>query len=440
MTKHKFIVLIILSIALSGLSAQSNDLKSLVNSLLLTNSDYQQLLSKYNQEKSVNTINKSLSWFDMSFVYKQYDNDFTRDDRNSTLEHSRVDEKDKRWGVELSKQLFSKDFDNEQDAIGSRFDLLRYGQDLKLMKTRASSDILDDLIYWYETEQRITQLKQELSVLENQNQVLEDMNQQNQIDSDILISNIEDLDEKESELSESLKITSLFASKYGNILPSFTDKIQSYINSHPQADTLQFKANVIQEIKGLKKDVNSINNHIDMHYYSFFMPELNLKLSYNWRENRQHWNINDNSVLKKLIRNQDEEYPEGDIEFVLPFNFVSNAYGKYSLLRAYDLELDYRSRDMLYAWERFALDHTTQYQIAEKQFERRCRLNELYQHQLSLQQKRFKEEPALLGANPSLQLQKTTLKADKAQLNMRIAEMKLYKEIFLMTNMEEDVR
>ena len=107
MLKLKAILLII--ILCSILSASEIILSSWeaqIDKLLSNNSDYQQLLSRYEQEKASAQIEKSLSLFDMNFSYQFYDNDIERDETESVLEESKIKEEDERYRVELNRQFF----------------------------------------------------------------------------------------------------------------------------------------------------------------------------------------------------------------------------------------------------------------------------------------------------------------------------------------------
>jgi hypothetical protein len=434
---YKFTLIGILLFSSCWISAQTDDLNSLVNSLLLQNSNYQKVLSTYQKEKALYSIDKSLDWFDMSFIYKQYDNDFTRHDVANSIEHSAVDEKDKRWSVELNKQLFSNDFNDPADALDSRLNLLRYKQEVKLTCSTASGEILNEMIDWYQADTMVSLLQSRLEILYHQNQLLEEMVQQNQLDSEKLIANLEDIDKKEAELSDLKKTEQIYSRKYGNILLDFMDKYQSYMNTMTQADTLQFKEQIESQKREIVKDFDKLEHKLRLYRYNFFLPEVNLTFSYNWRENRQKWDITQSNVLRKMTRNQDEEFPEGDIEVTMPFNIFSNSHGKSSLLKGYDMEFKYRSRDMMLSWQEYGIERLNRYQATGLELKRKKRLHELYENSLALQNRRYREEPALLGINPDLILQNYIYKAKEAQVEMKVAEMKLYKEIYLMNKLEE---
>ncbi|MDO9576923.1 MAG: hypothetical protein Q7J16_03480 [Candidatus Cloacimonadales bacterium] len=424
----------------SLLAAQQADFQSYMTELLEKNSNYQQALSKFEQEKALTMIDKSLGWFDVNFIYKQYDNDFIRNETKTVLEHSDVVEKDKRWRLELDKQLFPKDFDNVANAINSRLNLLRYEQELALSRYNCISDIFADMLVWYEAAGMIEILQERLEILYQQNIILEELDLENVIEPETMIMLLEEIDNREDDLYDYRETASLMNSKYGDILDEFYNKFQLYIQQNDQPDTLLFSQGIDAKIKMIKKDVQGISNKIKWNYYNVYLPEVNLKLSYNWRENRQDWDIEKSGLFETMTRNQDEEFPEGEIEFSLPFNIFSNTGGKHALLKVFERELHYRSRELQLAWQSFKLERINFYQEAKLELKRKTRLHELYVRDLNLQKTKFQAEPSLLGTNPELKLQKETIKAAEAEMKMKMAEMKLYREIFLINSFGEEAK
>jgi hypothetical protein len=288
---------------------------------------------------------------------------------------------------------------------------------------------------WYEADMMATLLQAKLDILYQQNQILEELDLQNLVDPEILIQNLEEIDNLENKLYGYKETASVYISKYGEILPVFLGKYRDYIILKAKPDTLVFQQKIEDETQELNKEIRKISSTITRYNFHFFLPEVNLNLSYNWRENRQDWDIEQNHIFKKMTRNQDEEFPEGEVEFSLPFNVFSNAGGKLSLLKAYRMELNYRGKEMQLAWDKFAIDRMNFYYAAGFELKRKTRLKELYDRNLSLQTRKYREEPTLLGSNPELKLQKETIKASEAQVEYDIAEMKLYKEIYLINSL-----
>ena len=436
--KISSLILIILSSIC--LAAQSGDFPVFMADLLENNPDYMKALSRYEQEKAFYTIDKSLGWFDMNFVFQQYDNDFIRNETKTVLEHSNVIEKDKRWRLELDKQLFPKDFDAAADAIGFRLDLLRFEQDLSLLKHVCQAEILDEMIEWQEARQMAALLQERLDILYQQNRILEELDLDNIIDPEILILNLEEIDDRETELYEFKQLDSFYERKYDNILSEFYDTFQIFIKQNALPDTILFEQKINWEIAHLNQAIQAVSQKIKFNYFYFFMPEMNLTLSYNWRETNQNWDITKNGVYENLLREQNEEFPEGEIEFSLPFNIFSNTSGKLALLKASERELHFRSREMHLAWQEFEVERINFYHAAQLELKRKARLKELYDRTLHIFHKKYQEEPSLLGSNPELKLKKETIQTAEAEVDHQIAEMKLYKEIFLINSFGEDAK
>lgn len=433
--KHFWIILILLS---GWLSAQSSEFQDLMNLLLEKNPDYQQSLSRYEQEKAFSTIDKSLSWFDVNFIYRQYDNDFIRNETRNVLEHSEVEEKDKRWILELEKQFFPKDFDAAADAINFRLNLLRFEQEVMLARCLSLADIINDMIDWFEADRMVNILQQRLEILYQQDLVLEELDQDNLMEPETMILLLEEIDDREDEMFDFMEICDLQHSKYGDILEDFYDNFQFFIQQNQQADTLGFSQKIAANQEEINREIRKISNQIKWNYYSAYLPEINLSLSYHWRETRQKWEIEKNGIPDSMQRDQDEEFPEGEIEFSLPFNIFSNTSGKRTLLKAYQREMNYRSLDLQQDWQEFESVRLNAFQEARLELKRKTRLYELYERELNLQKAKFQEEPSLLGSNPELKLNKKNIQFAEAELKMKLAEMKLYREIFLMNNLREE--
>ena len=211
MRKSRLVLSLLFIITL--VQAQVNNLQELTDSLLSGNATYQQAVSRYEQEKANLSIQNSLSWFDINFQYRQYDNDYTRLESGDEIEDADVEEKDKRWGIELSKQLFPKDFDNVTDAVGTRINLLRYRQELKLAYYRAAEEIWEELALWQEADAQSQVLQSRLQILYQQNQTLEELYSQKDLDPELLILNLEEIEDKEKGKLERWKKLTIEASR-----------------------------------------------------------------------------------------------------------------------------------------------------------------------------------------------------------------------------------
>ena len=74
------------------------------------------------------------------------------------------------------------------------------------------------------------------------------------------------------------------------------------------------------------------------------------------------------------------------------------------------------------------------------EFKRKTNLFKLYKRQQNIEQIKYEEEPSLLGTNPELKLKKESIKTAEAEMNMKLAEMKLFREIFLMNYFGEETK
>ncbi len=423
---------LILLLCTAAFSMQATGLQGLIDSLLEDNATYQQALSRYEQEKANLSIQNSLNWFDVNFQYRQYDNDFTRLESGAETEDADVKEKDKRWGIELNKQLFPKDFDNVTDALGTRINLLRYRQELKLAYSQAAEEIFEDMTLWQEAESQSAVLQSRLNILYQQNQTLEDLYSRNQIEPELLILNLEEIGDRGKDYFEYRELADNYNAKYGDILPQFLTASATYLAENSPPDTLGFIAEVNREKQLLAREAGKLSGKIRQRYFSFFLPEMELSLAYFRRENRQQWKVDKDGELSSFSRNQDEKYPQGELEISLPLNLYSNLSGKHALLKGYERELRFRSRELSDAWDEFAAKHINRYRAAEHNFRHKSRLLELYTTNLELQNRKYREEPSLLGKNPELKLQKDTLKVQEAQAEKTSAELRLAGAVFLL--------
>lgn len=433
MRKSRLVLCLLFLLTL--VQAQVNNLQELTDSLLSGNATYQQAVSRYEQEKANLSIQNSLSWFDINFQYRQYDNDYTRLESGDEIEDADVEEKDKRWGIELSKQIFPKDFDNVTDAVGTRINLLRYRQELKLAYYRAAEEIWEELALWQEADAQSRVLQSRLQILYQQNQTLEELYGKNDLDPELLILNLEEIEDKEKDYFEYRELADFYIVKYGDILPQVQAAVSAYLAEHNHPDTLGFRAVIKHEKQLLAKETGKLSGKIRRRYLSFYLPQIELSLAYFKRENRQTWNVNKEGELSSFNRDQDEEYPQGELEISLPLNLYSNLSGKHALLKGYERELRFRSRELNDAWEEFASQRINRYQAAANNHRRKSRLLELYTTNLEQQNLKYREEPSLLGKNPELKLQKEMLKLQEAQAEKEAAEIRLAGEIFLLNSL-----
>ncbi len=406
----------------SGLSAQASALQSYLDSLLAKHPDYLQAQSRYQKEKALFAIEKSLYWADLNLSRQQYDNDFTRDEITSSLEHSKVKEKDTRDRIELAKQFFPKDYDNVTNDIGNRLEVLRYRDEARLAYYTSAADVLEELAEWYEADAMAAVIQSRLDILQEQNQLLEELNSTKGIDPEVLLDNLKEIGDRQEELADYKRLTAFYQSKYGALPQEFISRLQSYPESAPQPDTLAFTKRLQAMESARRKALNAISRRISLNLALFYLPEVNLSLSYNWRTNRQDWDIDDAGIPKLMQRNQDEEFPEAKLEFSLPLNYFSNAKGKLDLLKAYRSELDYRARVMELEWQEFAAERLTGYQAAVLELKRAQRVHQLSVANLEVQRQKLAADSAKVEKN-TLKLQREILKAEEARVEAQKAKL-----------------
>jgi len=432
-----FLLIIILCSVLSATEIGVMSWESLIDILLNNNSDYQQLLYRYNQEKAKAQIEKSLSLFDVNFSYQYYDNDIERDETETVLEESKIKEEDERYRVELNRQFFPKDFDASSDNINYSINLLRYEHELAIGRSECLADIFDDMIDLYEALEISKIQKQKLEILYDKKAILDELQKNDIVDIKELIENLEDIDDLEEKLADQKKKISRFMRRYDGEFKAFLCPFQSYIEQNPQPDSILFKKIVSERRSDLIKIHKRILRKVKINYYKILLPEVELSLSYNWRNTDQDWDITKNNNYENRIRNQSEEYPEGEIEFSLPFNIFSNSIGKHALLRSYEHELEFRFKEIDSEWFEFGDERVQSYLSALESYQRKNMLKEFYNQNFIMVQNQFMEEPSILGTNPEMKYKQEKIRNEKADLEFQIAEMKLFKEIYIINRFGE---
>ncbi len=431
-------LLFFILISINFLLAQENELANLLNELLLKNPDYQQAVNRYEQEKAFHRIEKSLQWFDLNLIYRDIDNDIFRDERSNYLEKTDIAETDRRWRLELNRTFFPKDFDDEADEINARMRLLRYQQEKILARWACLNEIFRDFINWHEAAEMMQIRQRHLQLLYRENQIWEELYAENIIEPIVLINNLVEIEDKEDDYYDNQEIYDFFLEKYGDRLNEFQQKFSLWSDVDILPDTTAFKQEIKQQIDYLSNESKKISNRIKFDYFHFYLPEVELTLSLNKREIRQTWDINRDGNLKTMKRKQDENFLLGEIELSLPFNIFSNTSGKHAVLKAYERELFFRTENMILDWQKFKVRRLTSLQNYQWEYKRKSRIEELYLRNLQIFQTKYDEEPTLLGDNPQLKLEREIIRTKRAELDARIAEMKLFKEIFLINSSQED--
>ncbi len=434
MNRLKLSFLFLLSLSL--LFSQSGELDVFFNKLLENSPDYLQAVNRFERAKAVQKIDKSLNWFDLNFIYKHYGNDFTRDDKDILREYSEVFEKDTRKRIEIERRLFLKDFDDASDLISSQLELYRYQQDLFLDKYNLVSKLFEDLILWQEAVSMNELISEKLLLLNEQYLLLGELDQENLIETRIIINTIEDIDDSEKRLNKYAAISEQMFRKYGNILNEFSSLMTTY--QYIETDTIIFVERVNKHRALVEGNKDKISTRIKWKYLQAFLPEVRFTLSYNWRDTEQNWESQKGGNNTSMTRIQKERFPEGELRLTIPFNFIDNTKGKTSLLKTYERELQFRTGNILSEWDDFEITRLTNYRKSEQELRRKTQLAELYQRELNLQTIKYREEPTLLGTNPELILKQVSLKAIEAEIKRKSAQLRFYKEAYILYSFCEE--
>ncbi|MBC8416252.1 MAG: hypothetical protein ISS80_06675 [Candidatus Cloacimonetes bacterium] len=440
MKAERILFISILSLlSISFVFADAANFNSFMEEVLTDDTKYLQKVNRLDRELAENKIERSVNWFDINLSYRKYSNDKIRKQTETTLEYSDIDEEDERWRLELSKRLFPKDYDNVSDDLNARIDILRLQHEVELYRISRMDDIIDDLIESFEAASRTSILKDELTLLNRENLILEELQSKNITQPEELIKNIKELNKKENELAEWEEIISMHTLNYFTACQKFDNSFSEYVIITPEIpDTILFQETLTRKIEELNKKIRKISGSINWKKNYFFFPEFNISLSYNNRKTYQDWNITENSYGYLRERNFEEKYPEGEIELSLPFDIFSNISGKKQMLNSFENEIQIWGIEMITSLQSFELERINSFQKALNNFKRKKRLWQLYNEQFLKLKAQFDSQPELLGTTPEIKLLKEEIKMQKAELEYKISEMKLYKEIFLINYFGEN--
>jgi hypothetical protein len=433
----RFYLLAVIVLIAACLYASDDALNLLLEDLLLLNTDYQQALTRWEQTRSTNRIDKSLRWFDVNLIYRDIDNKIFRDERSNYVELTDIDETDRRWTFELNRTFFPKDFDDASDDIKSKIDLLRYEYELTLCRLTSLEDIFSDFIDWYEAANKMKILQQRLEILLEENSILEKLFSENKIETEMLILNLEEIENREDDYYDFKEIADYLWQKYDFNFEQLQNLMLESFPVIDSADTNRFNISIDQRIKTINQQNRPIAKTIKANRSFFFLPEIDLSLSYQQRRIKQKWDIDKDGSFRLIDRKQNEDFWQGEIEISLPFNIFSNLGGKYSILKSFERELYYRTRNLIDDWQKFRIDRLTSLLNYTYEYKRKSRLAELYQINLKTMQKKVEYGSYSLVGNPQIRIKKERIKADQSELELKIAYLKIWKETYLINSFEE---
>ncbi|MCF7918563.1 MAG: hypothetical protein K9N06_01460 [Candidatus Cloacimonetes bacterium] len=433
--KIRFIIILLFC---CGLLAGSESFSTFLAELLHENGDYQKVLAKNEQDIARYYLNRSISLPELNVIYQNDSNDILRDELKTTTfteqENTTISENDERWQIELSKQFFPKDFDNADDEIGNAIDLMTNRADLMIAKDQILEKMFDDMIDMFEANKMIGIISAKVAVLIQENAILVTLENQNIIEPAELIENLEELETEEKKLQEYRETYDTLHLQYGNINEEFIRLFTGYMVKETSADTLSFDARIADQINSITKSGSKISRKIKKNRMLCWLPELTTSVSYNWRNIDQDWDITKTGVEEFWDREQTEEFPELKLELSLPLDFAGNLKSKSHLLRAYEHELGQSKQELAADIKKLQKKRHNALQNYQLRLERKQQLLRLRAKQAQSVEDKFIAEPSLLGDLPQIEREVAILKVTKAETELNVTKMKLFKEIYLINN------
>ena len=406
-------------------------LSDFINRVLENNIDYQQAVQRLQNEKAIAMISNSTDFGSINFSYQDNDNSIEREEFKSSLESSEIDETDERWKIEYTKQFFPMDYDETDDVLNSKISALRYEQNLFITNIECVDDIIDDLINWYEAEQKMEIYQEKKAELLHENLLLVELSKDNINDPDKLIKNLKKIDKLEKELANLQENKEIIQAVYGDILAEFLTVYRSFMESNSAFQQQTFSWNAIKLNENLDNRIEKISKSIKIHSLYRFLPEINLSFSYQWRETEQDWLITDYDTIESMKRTQIEHFPEGKIELSIPLNFFSNIKGKSMLIHSYKKELKFRKKEMNNDLTQLMIKRKNSFDKAKQSYERNTAIYQLQQQKMNSTQQQYNSEPTLLGNTPESFLKMEKLETFLTEVEFQVSKMTFFKEIYL---------
>jgi len=427
-------------ISVVGLHAVS--FQQLMNELLHSDTEYQELILKYDQEAARYKLQKSLNILDLNASYEGRNNELDRTDTTSEssldteVENSDITESDARWKVELSKQLFPKDYDDTDDTIDHKLKLARLQQELTIARLEISEEIIDDFLDLWEAEAKIEILEEHYVSMQNQYSLMKELSEESPVETKLMIGLLEDLDKFRSILKDYYNTRDDITSSYSVNLDEFMSSFAIYVNEAtlPEAVELaqgweDWRAEKVQQ-------TTHLSSFLKRRQLTPYLPEINLSLSWNWRETTQDWGISQDDEFDEMRREQTESYPELKIEFSLPFDIVRSTSAKRTILRNYNRQVEIAEHQYTVELEEFARTRINSYRSLLEKERYRNDLAMLFQKQLQVLQNTHTE----ISSTNDLDLLNTALKCKLAEIDALRASYELHKESYLLWISDKDAK
>ena len=431
-TKSKLTLLLLFNFSL--LFSLGTNFKKIMDNVLLEDIKYQKKENRLKLLIANNTIEKSVNWFDINLTYRQHSNDITRDQIDLTeTEYSDIEEEDTRCSIELNRCFFRKDMDKAYELINNRLDIIESQQELNLFRIETLSNIIDNNIKLFEAQKQIELINMEIGILHRENQILEELYAKNVITVTDLINNLENIEVLENSLSSWKEIIEEHRFQLTSHTSSFLKSFEQYILTTPlEIDTIKYIEQSEQYKQTYKEKIGKVLSAIKMNHFYCYLPEINTSVSYNERTTLQNWKIVENS-LAEYLRERDftEQYPEFEVELSLPFNVFGNVKGKYNLLKALEREAQIIQLEIESSYNQLEIIRLNSFIRSKNSYNASKRLSQLYSKQYELIDEKYRSHPTTLGNTPEITLKKEFIKNKKNELKLKLSEMELFRDIFL---------
>lgn len=415
------------------LSADSASFPQFMQEMLDKSSDYQKLLTKHERITAQAQLRKSLSFMDINASYKNYENEIERVETDPEVKNTDISENDERWQIELSKQLFPKDFDATADAVKERFELYSLEQEIALTRVKVMEEILEDFINWWEAKEKISILEIRFETLSQQNNLLDNLATDNLVETNLLIEQLEAVEDCSDDLNKNRKTVTNMRHKYGAILDSFLLAFKQYKTIANLPDIAELEQQWKSWEKLQKQQSKPFYRYIKLKKITPYLPELNLSFSWNWRNTNQDWEISNQAEFQYMDRDQTETYPELGIEFTVPLDLWRNTQGKRNILQSYQRNLQILESAFSNELGKYVQIRETTFQAIINKRSRKKTIMDLYEKKLFIQQKFSRQ------SGPKIRnLEIAELKSRYAEIAFQKADFELHKEIFLFEFIQKD--
>lgn len=432
------LILSILILFNISLNASEPDFGQYMQLLLNNDLNYQHDLNQWERAQAEMLLNNSLKIAEVNLSFQRYLNDIERNDEISessiTNELSLIDESDSRMRIELSRKFFPMDFDETDDSINNSLDLLNLRMKVVFCKTRSLSNIIDDLLDWYEAEEMLPLIKKKIELLNYEKTKLTEQEGKRIISPQELIDNLEELEKQEKRQHTYRDITCLMKDKYGIELIDYINSIEAYITKDITADTLYMQNTCECLLSQINRESSLINRKITFSRIANYLPELTASISYNWRQTYQDWDITIAGEKSFWDREQSEEYPELKLNLSFPLNIFSNYSGKKALVNNYKTQLQYIDQQYFEEVAEFQLKSLSDLQSAQTSHERKKQLLGLYEKIYHTNKARIDADPEMVEGIALQKFINTEYNYKEALLEYKLADMKLGMVIYLINS------